>query len=78
MLDSTHKKIVYAIFKDCTIISMYHQNLQLIFTNSKVSITNSRIKSEICSKLKRKTPEQHQLTSIYVILVSVSVNFGHI
>ena len=37
MLDSTHTKIVYTIFKDCIIISMYQQNSQLTFTSSKLT-----------------------------------------
>ena len=36
-LDSTHKKIAYAIFRDCMIIS-YQQNSKLTFTSSKVTL----------------------------------------
>ena len=37
-LDSTQKKIAYAIFKDCMIISRYQWNSQLTFTSSKVTL----------------------------------------
>ena len=74
MLDSTHTKIAYTIFKDCMIISSYQQNSQLIFTNSKLTV-------EPEAKYVQKTPEQHQLTvfrSVDVVIVFFLVNFGHI
>ena len=33
----THIEIVYATFKDCMIISTYHQNSQLTFISSKLT-----------------------------------------
>ena len=37
MLDSIHKKIIYAVFKDSMVISMYEENSQLTFTSSKLT-----------------------------------------
>ena len=74
-LDSTHtKKIAYTIFKDCMIISMYQQNSQLTFTNSKLTVEQE-------AKYVQKTPERHQLTACSGQLTSLwcfFVNFGHI
>ena len=72
-------KTSYLLFNDYMIINLYHCNSQPTSTSSKFNIKNSRTRSKICSKLKRKTPERHQLTVCSCQLKSVFLfNFGHI
>ena len=72
-------KLQNKLFNDYMIINLYHWNSQPTSTSSKFNIKNSRTRSKICSKLKRKTPERHQLTVCSCQLKSVFLfNFGHI
>ena len=65
MLDSTHTKKLFIQYLKIAWLSAHIDKIpssHLLFQHKKVNIRKSRIRSKTYSKLKRKTPEQCQLT----------------
>ena len=56
------KKKLFTQYLNITWLSALFSKFPVNIYNFKVNIRNSRIRSKTCSKLKRKTPERHQLT----------------